>query len=111
MAKRKSGTPAKRKEVKALQVWELRETQKAVLLNARDRHVEEHNAFAVPLKRYQENQIMQFLREIKKELGIPDGTNVRFTSEDKLMVFTEVPPEPRVSPTTQDLTKKPQNPN
>lgn len=103
MAKKKSGNPAKRKEVKALQVWELNQTQKAVLLNAQDRHAEEYNAFAGPLKRYQDNQIMQFLREIKRELCIVEGTDVRFNGKE--MTFTEVPPQLKPSPTTQDLTK------
>lgn len=99
MAKRKSGKPAKRKEVKALQVWELKETQKAILLNAQDRHAEE----AKPLRVYQDHQIMVLLREIKNELGIPEGTDVRF--DGRAMTLTELPPKLTVSPTTQDLTK------
>ena len=90
-----------KQEIQRLQVWGLQETQKAVLKQSQNRY----NSELKVITNYQEDNWKRMLAEIAQEIGIPKGINVRF--DGKTMTFTEVPPEPHVSPTTQDLTKIP----
>ena len=97
MAKKKKDNPKPKK----LQVWGLQETQKAVLIQAQNRYANE----AKVISGYQEDNWKRLVVAIAKEVGIPDDINVRLDFQK--MTLTEVPPQPRVSPTTQDLTKVP----
>ena len=100
MAKKKRDNP-KPKEEKALQKWNMQESQRAILVQAQQRHQEELR----PLQQYQQNQFMSFLKKIKIELGIPNEVDVTFNPQD--MSFTEVPPQPKESNITKDLSKVP----
>lgn len=89
------------KKTKPLLSWGMQDSQKSILLQAQERYKSEVGI----IRRYQQDQFLQFLKEIKKELGIPNEIDVRFNG--KAMTFIEVPPQPKPSPTTQDLTKVP----
>ncbi len=83
-------------------MWGLQETQKAVLVQAQNRYASEVRV----ITNYQEDNWKRLVREIAKELGIPESINARLSYD--AMTFTEVPPEPKLpqpSPITQDLTK------
>lgn len=86
---------------KKLQVWGLHKTQKVVLTQAQNRYASEVEV----ITRYQEDNWNRILTEIAKELGIPERINIKLNYD--AMTFTEVPPQPVQSPTTQDLTKVP----
>ncbi len=101
MAKKKKDDPKPKKP----QVWGLQETQKAVLLQANNRYGNEVKV----ITRYQEEDWNRLVVAIAKEVGVPDNIQVRLNFQK--MTLTEVPPQPVQSPITQDLTKKPQNPN
>jgi len=100
MAKKK-----KDKVVKKLQVWGLQDTQKAVLMQANNRYAGEVKV----ITDYQQDNWKRLVIAIAKEVGVPNDINVRLDFQK--MTLTEVPPPLVQSPTTQDLTKKPQTPN
>ena len=87
-----------------LRSWEMQDSQKQILVQAQKRYDEEVKI----VRGYQREQFMRFLAAIKKEIGIPDGVDVRFIPEN--VSFVEVPPkppQPKISPITQDLSKIP----
>jgi len=101
MAKRKKASKKKEtppvEERETLQTWGLHDSQLAILAQTQERHKQE----LVPLQKYHQNQMLTFLSDIAKELGIPDDIKARFDGKK----FVEVKEEPQPSPTTQDLTK------
>lgn len=106
MAKRKSkkkaatnNKPALVESRETLQTWGLHDSQMSILLQTQERHKEELK----PLQQYHKIQMNKFLADIANELGIPSYIKVRFEGKK----FIEIKPDPKPSPTTQDLTKTP----
>jgi len=96
-SKKKKSPPVEQRET--LQTWGLHDSQMAILMQAQERHKQE----LIPLQNYQQSQLLVFLQDIAKELGIPKEIKARFDGTK----FVEIKPDPVPSPTTQDLTKVP----